>query len=126
MPRIRVYAFGTHPSRNPPQQIVSKSTARRWIGWSTHEQLNKYAIRERFANPLGISPGQSHQPPPQRWYSPDKLPPVELPHIRFVEPQSDNWRRDHRSVSFELRASSQAAEKRWLEAKSVVPKPTVA
>lgn len=30
-------------------------------------------------------------------YIPDKLPPMEVPGVYFQEPQSDQWRKEHRS-----------------------------
>jgi len=36
----------------------------------------------------------------KRWYVPDRMPPREVPGVFFQIPQSDQWKRDHRTVTF--------------------------
>ena len=97
--RIRVYRYGENPDKTPPHRHVSKSTAARWCDWGTHVMLSPKAIRERYSEPFRALPGRVIPPLIVR-DSPDKMPPIELPQVHFVEPQSAALREAHRMVTF--------------------------
>ena len=95
---IRVFRRGERTDK-PAKLIVSKSTAERLMRTGRYAKLPSGAIQEVTAQkrlpaldtPRKIAIGPSP-------YRPERMPPVDLPGLRFQEPQSDQWRIDHRSV----------------------------
>ena len=94
---IRVFRRGESPAK-PAKLIVSKSTAERLFRTGRYAKLPTGALQELTAERrtpeqrlARISPTPSH-------YIPQRMPPVDLPGLKFQEPQSDQWRIDHRTV----------------------------
>ena len=96
--KICVYRYGENPDRVRTPYRVSKSTAGRWCDWGTHIPISPKAIIERYPNPFRAVPGRAIPPLVVR-YSPDKMPPIELPQCHFEEPNSAAWREAHRMVT---------------------------
>lgn len=44
-------------------------------------------------------------------YIPEKMPPVEVPGVKFEEPQSDTWKRQHRAVDCTQMNSGASSER---------------
>ena|ERR1035441_6458078 len=82
------------PESAIPKVFVSKNSAALMCRRLTHERLSRGLIRAlklRAAHACDVVP---------RAYIPVKMPPREVPGCWFQLPQSDQWKIDHRTVSF--------------------------
>jgi hypothetical protein len=80
--RIVVFGVGVNPERAPALKHVSKSTAAHWIAAGSHRVIGRKTIQE-------LSPEERRQLRLQVLrFIPVRMPPEELPGIRFVPPES--------------------------------------
>jgi hypothetical protein len=78
--RIVVFSVGANPERSPALKHVSKSTAAHWIAAGSHRVIGRKAIQE-------LSPEERRQLRLQALrFVPVKMPPLELPGLRFIPP----------------------------------------
>jgi len=96
---IRVFRRGERTDQ-PARVIVSKSTAKRLLNTGRYCQLSSNAIQELVAVRRLPATEAERRSIPQAPYIPDRLPPMDIPGVRFKEPNSPTWRLDHRNVEF--------------------------
>lgn len=78
--RIVVFGVGVNPERAPALKHVSKSTAAHWIAAGSHRMVGRKAIQELSAEERRQLRLQALR------FVPVKMPPEELPGLRFVLP----------------------------------------
>jgi hypothetical protein len=93
--RINVFGHRENPAKDRPCMRVSKSAAEKWLSLGTHFRLNKYSIQA--LDPAYV--GKRTDVEKGITYIPEHLPPVEVPQVRFREPATEQWMKEHRAVN---------------------------
>lgn len=96
---IRVFRRGERTDR-PAKVIVSKSTAKRYLYTGRFIQLSPSSIQEVTAPRRAPSSQPARIVRPAAPYIPDRLPAMDIPGVKFREPNTDAWRLAHRNVEF--------------------------
>ena len=98
MARIAVFRRGERTDE-PAKLFISRSTRNRLLRTGRYVVLAKHAIREVVAAQRGVSLfAKPPVPPHKSAYIPEHMPPVELPGLKFLEPQSVAWKLAHRKI----------------------------
>jgi hypothetical protein len=79
---IKVFGFRENPLKDRSTFHVSKSTRDKWLTLGTHIEIDRHTIQ-------AVDPSKKRairHTVAYKSFVPEKLPPVELPGVRFVPP----------------------------------------
>lgn len=96
-------AVSSKPSRHTTYQIASHLIARKVAFWIIQDKLLGMSDICQFAICMSLAVGELSTAP----YIPEKMPPREVNGTWFQHPQSETWRREHRTVTFMPRTGEQ-------------------